>query len=248
MRICELLEAELPITRDAPGRASTRDYISKIADKKLGGGHFATAYAMPGDVAHVKKIARINNEAWDQDGFYNYLEKIKNLSHFVYLPQILEIQRLESTLGEPYLLVSMERLTGARDMTKDELIIVLEHIIDHELTQEERDDYGHGSLTQTISSLLKSYVRGKPLHEVNPLAPQGLAIRDLELIKSLKIVKNLCQLGFDDDLHKENYMFRRTKFGPQLVLTDPLSFRTSDPIKLRMINPKQGEMYGIVNK
>ena len=54
---------------------------------------------------------------------------------------------------------------------------------------------------------------------------------DPKLIQCFQIISKLMHKypQFEDDLHENNFMIRRTQLGPQLVISDPLSTRsTSD--------------------
>jgi hypothetical protein len=227
MKIHELFETPIVQLDKGPSEKKANQIWQKKG-QKLGSGFFASAYNVPKDIESVVKVARYQDDDPKEDGYFAYINKIKSLEHFAYLPQIHEIVQVKPKTGKPYLVVNIERLIPCDEMTWEEQFLVLERMLGRELTKAERENL---SPAYTISELLTSYViYGKP---ASWQVSRKQIITDPELIRVLKIVRNLRQQGFTEDLHTGNFMFRRTKFGPQLVLTDPLAFHSGDPVKVK---------------
>jgi hypothetical protein len=244
-------EAAEPITSDPESYYDAAQKYSSQG-KQLGSGYFASAFEKPEDITTVAKVARLNQKSWDEDGYYAYIEKIKNLKGYLYLPQIYSIKRVQPTskpntdpdagVEDPYLIVEIEKLEPTTKLTYEELAFVFSKLVGEEITtifpsdQYDRNDLAQAHLAQALGCLLDKTITG-----VRPWMPESvrrglenLKIVDPELIKVIKILRNLYQQGFSPDVHSGNFMFRRTPYGPQMVLTDPLAFKSADPVKVKM--------------
>lgn len=235
MRFREIIEAEIPIE-------TSPDDMRVALDKHyqqgtyLGGGYFGQAFSMPGDIETVDKISRLNQNSWDMDGYYAYINAVKDIrdeTHNPFLPQIYNVKRVEST-NNSYLLVTIERLYDIKLLEADELRRVFENLIDRTIPDDEVKhlpmvrlyvrDY-NSNLTEAWIELIVYLLRDKL---------PDFKIQNPQLIEAMAIVKKLMSYGYTNDLHGSNIMIRRTKYGPQLVITDPLAFRNSDEVKTRI--------------
>jgi hypothetical protein len=239
MKLAQLFEKELPITKTDKSYRVTKTDRKKLADNYISSGYFGDVYSTDDDISKVTKFSRMNKKKWNADGYYNYIKKIHALSNFVYLPQIFSVDRYETKDKVPYLVVTMERLTGLLKFSGEELLNVLKRITgdsysveisslieDYELYRNKYD------IIDLIINLIGIAINPKNYPEL-PKHFKGLKIEDPELMKAIKIVRNLVDQGYTDDIHDANIMARRTPYGPQLVMLDPLAFFKKSNIKLK---------------
>jgi hypothetical protein len=216
--------ATFPVVPTKKGRDAAKTLVQKAGGKQLGKGAFATAYNVPKDIESVVKISKLNREAWQGDGYYNYIKEIFNKQDNPYLPQIYEVLRMQPSNGDPYLMVNVEKLIHGYKLSEEEALHVAGRMFgDMNIEQKirkanylDKDEFlGAESIVNFIGYRLDEYARTKKS------AP---SIVDPQLKEALSIVYDLKYKGYTVDLHDENFMFRRTPYGMQLVLTDPLAF------------------------
>jgi len=254
MKIKDLFEAPLPLHSTDIDKYKSRKILAKHG-KKLGQGAFGAAYEIPKDVTTVVKTSELNRQSWYADGYFNYVKEIADKTDNPYLPQIYEIRRMQPAgknkygeSPEPYLLVNTEQLYKGEQFKPDELLLSIRRMMGRELTKTDYKiflELNHGKklttwgLLQVIADALNSYARAKS-------AKDSFVIADPQLRQALGIVRKLKKKGYVVDLHEQNFMFRRTPYGPQLVLTDPLAWyhgnKYADPkepvFKIVVGNPK----------
>jgi hypothetical protein len=121
----------------------------------------------------------------------------------------------------------MEKLSPWKDLEEDELLTIFSRALDVQLNsvEEFRQLVGRKGVPYKdiiIEELLR-YIT-KTISDPNYKDIKGNSIKDSQLIEAINIIRYLQKTGYGEDLHAGNVMVRRTKYGPQLVLTDPLSF------------------------
>ena len=243
MRISELTQ----ITTRAPGiKQRQQQQKSEPGAETLGKGVFGTVYTKPRDVETAVKISTLNQGSWDADGYYNYIERVKDLkadTHNPYLPQIYDVERVEVRGKKPYLVVEIERLYPTKSLSSEEAELVFQNIIGRPITKDDR------ARIQTASG--RHWRTGEPnpinwiwaaRNVMQSIIKQGdwgiwndYSVKNPELKAALDIVADLVKQGYVLDLHDENYMVRRTPYGVQPVLTDPISFKDPSKIKLKSV-------------
>ena len=242
MFLTELFEASELVVR--PGKPNLKTAKAAQADipgaRKLGSGAYGTAFAVPGDLETVTKIAQLSNDDWAEDGYYAYVETLRKLSRAAksnpYLPQIFKARRYEAANGKPYLEVSMEKLTPFKALTADQARSVLEKLAESHYPNNYLKGLYKGWKNALASVLARYfYWKGTPssvvigdYHRFGPEGPYSEGGKEFKLLdpqfhQAAKMIKIL-GTQFSIDMHKGNIMFRMTPTGPQMVFSDPLSW------------------------
>lgn len=168
----------------------------------LGAGFFSSVFDQPhSDVQHALKVGSTDNI--DGDGYLNYLQRVVDL-HNPYFPQISELSVFEGPHGAGYK-VRLEYLDPMGDLKYPEL----QHIV--------KRMFGGRVDIRTSSDLVKW---------IETAVEEGATIDHVEdpaLKQALQVMHEMVKAGFFNDIKTSNIMIRRTKFGPQLVFTDPFS-------------------------
>lgn len=187
-----------PKTRDLPGM------------KELGGGYFSDVYA-PAGAPH--DVVKINYEVSTKDGYHAFIKALidnERARNSIYFPRIRSVRELQAPDADfPYLLVRMERLLPLRALTREEIIsLAIRHTDITEEDVERQDDYD-------IAKLLSD--------AINPMYHSPYKVTDTKLKNAIRWIEEIADKErVFVDLHSDNVMARRTPYGPQLVLSDPL--------------------------
>lgn len=242
MHLYDLFEASELAVR--PGKPSLKAAKAAQADipgaSKLGSGAYGTAFAVPGDLETVTKVAQLSQDDWAGDGYYAYVETLRKLSRAAksnpYLPQIFKARRYEAANGKPYLEVSMEKLTPFKALTADQARAVLEKLAQQHYPNNYLKGLYKGWKNALASVLVRYfYEKGTPSSVVignhyrfgaeGPYSEGGqeFKLADPQFHAAAKMIKIL-GAQFSMDIHKGNIMFRMTPTGPQIVFSDPLSW------------------------
>jgi hypothetical protein len=120
---------------------------------------------------------------------------------------------------DPYLMVNIEKLVDGQALSKEELLFVCKKIFNKmdviPWIKKHMHSISIDSIRSYIGFALETYVMKEKNNNMLPIV-------DTQLIEALNIVSSLVKKQFELDIHHGNFMFRRTPYGPQLVLTDPL--------------------------
>jgi len=202
----------------------------KSLGKMLGSGSFGKVFIDKTDSTSVIKIGRAGTNP-QKDGFLAYIFKIKNLKIPVF-PQINYVQIYQykdaNYPGETLYCykMSMERLYKAMDLSNDELMTFMNkvtepHRLPHmeDLDQRELMDLIANKLTIAIHYGYLDYKDEKE----DTVKIDVKQMKDQYMRIAIATIRRLGK-KFEVDFHSENYMFRRTPYGPQIVITDPVSF------------------------
>lgn len=220
MKILEITEPQIEPASDPHGLA-----VAKMGQKnrELGRGVYAAVFLNPGDMQTVKKIASVAQNKWERDGYYAYIMEIgkQNKEHpNPYLPQIIGVKRFSNDEGD-YMEVEIEKLYPVtREYT--DVVGALEKLYQTRFEEEDFDLLGispYSLLTITTRDyFFDSSIRIKTLPttgEVLELSP--------DFKEAVEVVRKAKKQFMSLDIHLGNLMIRRTPYGPQLVITDPLS-------------------------
>jgi hypothetical protein len=205
--------------------------------KKIGMGSFGAAYVDNTNSANVIKIGRqLSGTNPEKDGFLVYINKIKNMKVPVF-PQIHYMQIYQYDDKHPMLddgeekinwcyEIGMERLYGAESLSKEEWLHLLRQLYyPHDVSRLE--EYDKNELMNTYASKLQILVYYKFIEisddNYNTIKIPLNEIGDQYLRIAVRAIRGL-QKRFNLDLHSGNFMFRKTPYGPQLVIIDPLSY------------------------
>lgn len=205
-------------------------------DTEESSGAFASAYADKTDPTSVIKIGKTESGGTanpKKDGYLNYITRIKNLKLPVF-PQIhsVEIFEHKGQGGMSYYCfkVKMERLYNAGDLNTKEVHYLIQRLIGRELTEEESkkiENYGskliwfYSSMLQHLAS--EGTTKG-PWDMTHNIDVKLKDIHDRYLLTAITAIRSIAKVKkVGLDLHAGNIMFRRTPYGIQPVITDPLA-------------------------
>lgn len=230
-QIASQIDEDIPVTQ-GPTQKKRAAAIAKT-QPKLGSGYFGKVYDQPeGElgIGTAKKISRFDQDKPTLDGYYAYINRLMSLkdqNDNPYLPQVYNANVVKPKRGAPYFELDMEKLSKWQDLDEDELLMIFSKALDVQLNsvEEFRQLVGRKSIPfkDIIIEELLRYMT-KTLSDPNYKDIKGNSIKDPQLIEAINIIRYLEKTGYGEDLHAGNIMVRRTKYGPQLVFTDPLSF------------------------
>jgi len=220
MRISDITEASDLTVRSGIGIDSAKkQQLAKPGAVELGHGAFGSVFIEPGDVEKVKKISKLGDNKWNSDGYFAYIDAIRRLAKQAkmnpYLPQIYNVKAFQTKNNKRYLEVTMEKLYSYQNLNTEEVISVLEKITQ---TQLEREKFKKKDLIDIVDVFIQN-----PLKTKVKVRNKTIEITDSNFQKAAILIHRLTPY-FDQDIHDQNIMFRRTSTGVQLVLTDPLSW------------------------
>ena len=178
---------------------------------KLGSGAFANVFLKQADYPSAVKLARFNEECPSKDGYYNYLEAIINIDN-PHLPKVMGAVLCKPRECNQYVKVELEPLVSINELELDELVHVLSTSFGMSA-----DSLEYVTFDYLVDEIVTKFARG--CRDYNDTYCWSAELRDVAVI-----VSYLMYDGFILDIHEGNIMFRRTPYGVQLVITDPLSF------------------------
>lgn len=172
------------------------------------------------------KTAKLDYNNPNLDGYVAYVNALKqqiDAHPNRYLPQIHNVKlvydpkKIYPQTG--YVLVDMELLTRGTDMSGEELFMAYQKMLNNPQPMD-TSQYHVYTPYRGLSKIIELI---KIIH--NHGTPQDKNLEpDPELVAAIDLIRGISSRGFSFDMHHGNVMFRRTSFGPQTVLTDPLSF------------------------
>ena len=187
----------------------------------LGSGEYATTYdtpRTPTGMNIVTKIHRVQGP-WRQDGYLNYLRELQAITQDhpnPYLPQIYSVARKGT--DERVAVIQMEKLRPIMDLTTEQLKNIFIKL-------------GQGStrgfeLPKLGSKMDHIQYLKKLEYWITETAnyPREHQWLDPDFLEACAIIHRLEQ--YDEgllDIHLGNIMYRATPYGPQMVITDPLT-------------------------
>lgn len=223
MRISEIVEASSLVVRRGTGmEKSMQKQHWKPGSKRLGTGAFGSVYSEPGDVETVKKISRLQSNRWDHDGYFAFVDALRQLKPAdkinPYLPQIYKVKPFETTNRKRYLEVTMEKLYPFKEIRQEEAFAILEKLTGERLAHDFIKD-----AKRFLLRIVERFIENPEKSSFNLPNKRVFAITDVNFKKAAALVNRFITV-FNLDLHDQNIMFRRTSTGAQLVITDPLGY------------------------
>lgn len=190
-------------------------------------GYFSSVAPSENDPHMVDKTSRFAI-AHELDAYLIYAKEIaqsKIASHNTYLPRIYEIN---SKIDDTKLSLSnykIEKLIDHSEVSIEEVLPIFSHLLGDERIaklyaiakeEDEPDEYFIERVLYTISDLSHLAVQYSSQGKLPDDYYEALKFIEEIYIKHKKYVKKL-------DFKPNNFMFRRTPVGLQLVITDPLA-------------------------
>jgi len=194
--------------------------------KHKGSGAFASAYQHQDRPEDVRKISKPTKF---KDGYHKYIELLKDNPDFdnPYFPKIREITRYSHKYGksdEQVLSVKKEALRNLDELTYEETASVFERWFGPEWLDHLR------KITDASIDTMKSWKKYDLILEsmIRNIAkyPENYrgALLDKDLYNALYWLKyTIAQDGVEFDLGGNNILYKRSPYGIQLVLTDPVA-------------------------
>lgn len=239
MKIRQILEYEFPTFREKSVTRLPKQYKldskpSVLRNKKvkhIGTGAFASTYShqdRPEDVRRVSKPQTI------KDGYWAYVRALKDHpdSGNPYFPKFREgteyHQRSGHTMtNRSVLSVKMERLRQLNELSEIEIESVLERWFGEQWKKSLSviygiDVYEISSWWNSPAFVLVDIMR----REIDSQLTSNSKLKDCQLVDALKFIKDLVIASRDGlalDLGTNNVMYKRSPYGIQLVLTDPVA-------------------------
>ena len=238
------VEEDIPVQK-GPARLTRQSELEKTQGE-LGSGFFGTVYDEPESktgVGTARKVSAFDRDEMTADGYYAYINKImdlKNETNNPYLPQVYDakVVKPKSVGSEPYFELELEKLSKWEDLSGNQLRAILEKMLDESFENEKKlldvlKFLGYSVASDTIDEwlmyIILYFIR---LTIKNPnFSLMGMKIRDPQLLEVTDMLRYLSKSGYGMDLHDQNIMVRNTKYGPQLVITDPLAFGQISQLK-----------------
>lgn len=220
MRINELItpqEIEKKSYKDFNPNISRQNQASIELDRE-NYGRFSKGSQDPKDPHAFNKRA-LKPLALEKDAYYNYIQAAKPLMQSnPYFPRVYKITVNKDRLGQTKPIYSMEKLHpdiinpegDIQRWAHEQQVQAIQAVADRMFTNPPDFNGSKGNLGIYLMQIAKS--------------GDYSDIKDSKLKQALEVVANVQAKGnFRWDLHSANLAFRLTRFGPQLVLMDPLS-------------------------
>jgi hypothetical protein len=198
----------------------------KVPDprNKIGSGHFSVA--RPDRDPHM--IKKYNHNFEDHDPFNDYVEYIveHKLTGNPYFPRVYNIKTVSDPNGQQSHKYTIEKLISAKELEPEEVSTLIERTFTDMVakdiieTSSEPDNirFYHNSETYSLHS---TWVQN--IHSAIEYGDTS-NITDENLSEAVKVIHDMIKnLKFANDLHANNVMYRRTKYGVQPVISDPLA-------------------------
>jgi hypothetical protein len=233
MRLFELIQEDPFDVKDtivkdvplAPMMHRTRARFQPKTDI-LGHGYFSTTVGHQDSPHDAVKISNAENSR--NDGYEEYLRLLSRnpeLRDNIHVPRIRSARVITSSdkNKKRMLLVRMERLEPIKNLSEREAYELVKSLVGREEAIRQKNNprmFTSGDpWVRALNGVLFRWERGEL--DSNQIIHDD--IRDT--VEFLRKFAGMRQIGFD--LHDENWMIRRTPYGPQLVISDPFSFMKS---------------------
>lgn len=232
MRLYELLTEEPPVVKYHDAKPAERPHLPSNplragSTRYQGGGVFADVYGHDDNPHEVVKISRPAHST-NIDGYEAFIRELSRDPEMYNNPHFPRIQLIRNVhdkgTGDRQYIVRMERLYSHSALSKEEYDIMVEHTFKPwYIKSVERDlpDWKKNNVGKEVFFNWMEY-GFTSMSYIPEAAYTKLKSKELQSALS-KIAKLADQYYVRIDIHSGNIMFRRTQYGPVLVITDPLS-------------------------
>ncbi len=188
--------------------------VMKRGGEHLGTGHFSSVYSDPKRTPHdARKVSR-PRDLHEIDGFYHYMVELEKWpdNGNPYFPRFRAIKIYHGPDDLTVYSAQMEKLIPAKSGASEREVIFRRIFGD----EEGKGFAKRHSLFEVVEAAIQKY---------GNLADK---IIDKDLLSAANFIQRVSEKhSAGVDIHSDNLMFRRTPYGLQLVITDPLSFSRS---------------------
>lgn len=217
MKILDLLEKQID-TVISDKRYS--GYFKDAGDKEFGKysyGTFARVAADKKDPHMVKKNDLYStNEPDNYNKYINELIKRDIIDSNIHFPRVYNVKRITDKTGLSIYTYQMEKLIHFHELGLDEMVALVEQTCSAPIPEHALEGDDEARLISRLSSMIQ-----KVLYAA--VAKDYTAIKLASLNQAIAIIVGIGKsLNIDiNDMGGDNIMARRTKYGVQIVITDP---------------------------
>lgn len=230
MKLHEILDTSIkyrgvPDYQENGENANNRYWNNKEKDPNAG--YFSKVEPKKNDPFMVRKTNFDPVKDLEQrDGYFHYINELKKsklAEQNPYFPRVYDVKVYKDSQGKARYKADIEKLIHASELSSEELMHVGKKMFndfDRGLTRMSGDT--DNSIVQALS-----VGKEKILHTINMLLDDSFYslsyIKDPTLEEAVAFLKKLHKQNpkIEFDLKSDNFMFRRGRNGPQLVITDP---------------------------
>lgn len=193
---------------------------SKSQEDSIGKGRYSTVRNDPKDPHMVIKKTKFDKNSTsyhNKDVYPQFIEALINSDQKMnpYFPRVYGMKSYNDKSDDKLHKFNIERLEDLRELSAEEMDHIMSLIMDDDVRKAWRID-NERMLAWFISEAIKK----------NSVRKE---IKDKNLYDALTFLSKFLKKNWFLDLHSENMMFRRTPYGPQLVITDPFSQESNQP-------------------
>lgn len=219
MRLFELIQED-PFTVQDTERKTLPSFATDTYRGKnyIDQGYFSSVFGHPDNPHDVVKGSKRFDSEDGYEGFIRALAEDETMRDNIYMPRIRTARVITSTkTGQKSTMIRMERLQQLKALSEREAYMILVNLIGRTNAFE----YKETKEVDTWQRALKYFL---DMHSGN--MPPSSDIINEDWLEAYNWVQRVSrEKGWHMDLHSENWMMRRTPYGPQLVITDPFSWR-----------------------
>lgn len=207
-----------------------------VSSKELGDGLFSVVIDHGHDPGTVQKVAfganGIGYSVNDlmRDGYFQYLMKMTQhgMDWNPYLPKVYDIKFYEAKDGLIAFVLEMERLHSFRKTNSKELMAMGTKMFGPEFeTAVEQSARRTGADEEKKADFMQKLIATELESKVSGHGSDGFKIKDSRLRHAIAVASKAMRAQGPDvgfaDLHRGNIMVRRTPYGTQPVLIDPIA-------------------------
>jgi hypothetical protein len=199
------------------GRTDGYGWEDRDKDDKLGSGLYYAAYDDEDDPHMIKKISTQPTYPSDgKDGNEEYIAAIvkhKLSGNNIWVPRVYDFTTIKDANRSKHYEFTLERLVESGDVMEDEVMGGIMNAFGPSFEYESKDrsqDARH--ITDEVGKHIHWMIRTKDISTDNP-----------DLTEAIEVLAEACgKYTSRIDLHWGNIMYRRTPYGAQLVINDPL--------------------------
>lgn len=193
---------------------------SKSQEDSIGKGRYSTVRNDPKDPHMVIKKTKFDKNSTsyhNKDVYPQFIEELINSDQKMnpYFPRVYGMKSYNDKSDDKLHKFNIERLEDLRQLSAEEMDHIMSLIMEDDVRKAWNID-NERMLAWFISEAIKK----------NSVRKE---IKDKNLYDALTFLSKFLKKNWFLDLHSENMMFRRTPYGPQLVITDPFSQESNQP-------------------
>lgn len=187
---------------------------SKSQEDSIGKGRYSTVRNDPKDPHMVIKKTKFDKDKTayhNKDVYPQFIEALINSDQKMnpYFPRVYGMKSYNDKSDDKLHKFNIERLEDLRQLSAEEMDHIIGLIMDDDVRKAWKIDNERMLAWFICEAIKKNSVRKE--------------IKDRNLYNALTFLSKFLKKNWYLDLHSENMMFRRTPYGPQLVITDPFS-------------------------